>query len=366
MERRKSRRISTLSESNPATKTLKTLQQVPDTDGVSAQLGLICDGIKQIIETLKVAQQNDKVWGPLKGTLEEHLGTFDDLAKQQPVSTSASASLQTYSKKLQEVVYALILEDDNPWSGHSSLRERIGTFAKKVVGREKVAKRVAECSTGITEAYEGVKRSFSTSTAEQATAVEGDRHHHRSQDEIISAIERWASSPDITSNIFCLSDRPGTGKSAIAKEMAHRWKEQGVLAGYFSFTPENSSGGDFCTHLAKDIASNIVDLKPKIEAALADDTSGAQPLQQRWNKAIVEPLQSLDKDTFFVIDALDACSATDIKELLQLILSAGPEISSEHSVRFLITTQPVDDIVSVLRGNFSVTLTSFAVGSGTV
>ncbi|KAG8835707.1 hypothetical protein FRB91_008874 [Serendipita sp. 411] len=360
MERRKSRRISTLSEANPVKKNLQTLEQVSSTEGVSAQLGLICDAMKQTIETVKIAKQKDQVWSSLQVTLEEHLSTFEDHAKQQPVSatSSTSASLEAYSKKLQAVAYGLIHQDDNPWSGHASFGERIGSFAKRVVGRDKLTKKVAEYSTGLTETFEEYKRSLSSSATEQAPPAGGQPH--RSRDDIINAIERWARSADITSNIFCLADKPGTGKSAIAKEMARRWKEQGVLAGYFSFTPENSTADNFCTHIANDIASNIVDLKPKIEAALKDD---GQPLKQRWQKAVVEPLQDLGNDTFFVVDALDACSATDIKELLQLIISAGPEISGEFSVRFLITTQPADEIVSVLRNNYSVTVTSFTVGS---
>ena len=166
--------------------------------------------------------------------------------------------------------------------------------------------------------------------------------------ELLQQVRAWADDPD-SRCIFWLHGMAGTGKSTIARTVAHELSLRNHLGASFFF---RRGGGDlarttkFFTSLAVQLTKTSPDVRRHICKAMAENPDIAQQApRNQWKKLIFQPLSSLGSSLtesrrwVLVIDALDECEGEDdIRQVLQLLI----ETKELKTVRLLvfITSRP--------------------------
>ena len=124
----------------------------------------------------------------------------------------------------------------------------------------------------------------------------------------------------------------GTGKSTIARTVAHKFSEQERLGASFFFSRDSgdiNQAGKFFASIAVQLA-NISDVLSRYicEAIQRQRDIANKGLRDQWKRLVYEPLsrmetQSLASPLLLVIDALDECdNGNDIELILQLLAEA--------------------------------------------
>ncbi|KAF9503562.1 hypothetical protein BS47DRAFT_788982 [Hydnum rufescens UP504] len=166
--------------------------------------------------------------------------------------------------------------------------------------------------------------------------------------EIMSWLERTESG---TPPVYWLMGLAGIGKSTIAKTVAERADEDGILGGSFFFSQSDAPLRDpqlvFPT-LAFQLAQSDNEFKNLIgEAIQQDATLGYKTPLVQFEGLILKPLAQLDttrRTTLIVLDALDECEKQGAATILKLLLSRTSQLPF---LRILITSRPEQHISSV-------------------
>lgn len=145
--------------------------------------------------------------------------------------------------------------------------------------------------------------------------------------DLLQQIHTWNTSTDDRC-IFWLNGMAGTGKSTIARTVAHALADQSRLGASFFFSRGSGDLGNaakFVSTLAHQLANISPVFKQPISRAIADRSNVVrQGLRNQWKELILKPLSSLNGPRLtmtFVIDALDECERQeDIKLILQLFV----------------------------------------------
>ena len=144
----------------------------------------------------------------------------------------------------------------------------------------------------------------------------------------------------------------GTGKSTIARTVAHEFYRRKCLGASFFFS---RGGGDvgharkFVTTIALQLASRLQFLKEYISQAVSEHVHiASQGLREQWNQLISQPLSQLQAQQssgtaefsfLIVIDALDECEGdNDIRLILQLLSETNSLFESRF--RVFLTSRP--------------------------
>ena len=138
----------------------------------------------------------------------------------------------------------------------------------------------------------------------------------------------------------------GTGKSTIARTIAHKFHEQNSLGASFFFSRGAGDLGhaaSFVGTLAHQLADAFPLFKRYVcEALTAHHNIASQGLRNQWKELIVQPLSKSNNQRpslNLVIDALDECeNQEDIKLILQLFV----ELKNSAAVNFgvFVTSRP--------------------------
>ncbi|KAL8846119.1 MAG: hypothetical protein Q9221_008765 [Calogaya cf. arnoldii] len=147
--------------------------------------------------------------------------------------------------------------------------------------------------------------------------------------------------------LYWLRGMAGTGKSTIARTLAHHFHSVGTLAGSFFFSRssgEANNAVNFVGTLARHLANVSPQLKRSIcEAISVHEDVTRQGLRNQWKELILTPLsnsQSSGRITLnFVIDALDECGSDDeIRLILQLFVEV--KNLKETDLGVFVTSRP--------------------------
>ncbi|KAF2861190.1 hypothetical protein K470DRAFT_245902 [Piedraia hortae CBS 480.64] len=152
-------------------------------------------------------------------------------------------------------------------------------------------------------------------------------YHHRGQNgepqlclegtrlQIRQKVLDWATNAN-EQRVFWLSGKAGTGKSTIARTIAHDLDKQGYLVGSFFFKRGQGELGHVRC-LFPTIARQMAQFIPSIRNQIADATHGFPPVKERaltsqFDNLIKEPLSGYNTGhatdvRVIVIDALDEC-----------------------------------------------------------
>jgi hypothetical protein len=201
--------------------------------------------------------------------------------------------------------------------------------------------------------------------AEYSTSMPTDVNHsevvlcHRgTRVDLLDQIMAWSAAGD-ERHVFWLSGLAGTGKSTIARTVAHRCADARRLGASYFFVRgggDLASTGKFVTTVAVQLARELPELKPHISRAAraAARNIGAMALQEQWARLVLQPLAEVrggsrgglwrrrrpPKPVVVVVDALDECdSERDVGALLGLLALSATACES-HLLRVLLTSRP--------------------------
>ncbi|MCJ1471179.1 hypothetical protein MMC07_009827 [Pseudocyphellaria aurata] len=166
--------------------------------------------------------------------------------------------------------------------------------------------------------------------------------------DILSRIIDWSADPGHKRSILWLAGMPGTGKSTIARSIAHTLTKQKRLAANFFFSRGRGDLGHanrLLSTIAVQLAERSRPLKKYISEAIAEDGGLVRRnMRDQWRKLIIEPISKFRSEghppqiLVFVFDALDECeSHENIRKFLQL-LSETKELEA-LKIRVLVTRQ---------------------------
>ncbi|XP_014561696.1 hypothetical protein COCVIDRAFT_85820 [Bipolaris victoriae FI3] len=162
--------------------------------------------------------------------------------------------------------------------------------------------------------------------------------------DLLQEIYSWADGQDERC-IFWLSGLAGTGKSTVARTVAHSYYTQQRLAASFFFTRgggDVSHAGMFVTSIAVQLADNIPASRRHIRDAIAERSGIArQSLRDQWQHLILRPLSKLHEagSYIIVVDALDECdNDSDIQIIVQLLAEVRPSLVGVQ-LRVLLTSR---------------------------
>jgi hypothetical protein len=161
-------------------------------------------------------------------------------------------------------------------------------------------------------------------------------------------IAGWAEDPS-GKCIFWLKGMAGTGKSTVARTVAHSFKDKSQLGASFFFKRGEGDRGNasrFFTTIADDLAIKVPSLVPSIAKAISvDPRIPEKTLNEQFEKLIRQPLLEMTyaprqvSTLIIVIDALDECEKEkDIREILRLLATARDV--RPICLRIFVTSRP--------------------------
>ncbi|KAI3541257.1 hypothetical protein CSPX01_07616 [Colletotrichum filicis] len=174
------------------------------------------------------------------------------------------------------------------------------------------------------------------------------RCHPSTRVDILRDIETWA--PHATGpRLYWLSGLAGTGKSIIARTIAHEFYETNILGATFFFKRgevDRGSASLFFGTLARQLAQRRPELSPYIVKAIKEtDNICSKSMEEQFTKLVFNPLKLAaskpggPKKLILVLDALDECSnEKDVEILLRLLIKAV--CFDGCGLKLLITSRP--------------------------
>ena len=176
-----------------------------------------------------------------------------------------------------------------------------------------------------------------------------ERCHEGTRVGIINTINDWGPSRE---PIRWLNGSAGSGKSAIARSVAHAWNTRGQLAGSFCFfrnSGDQSKASRLLPSVAFQLSISIPETKQTIEDAIRKDPNLLhRSVDQQFQKLIFEPIMALrrqpDDPVLIVVDGVDECDDSDvISQLMKAITSLA---FFQFPIRFLFTSRMEERIAS--------------------
>lgn len=190
--------------------------------------------------------------------------------------------------------------------------------------------------------------------AAQWDDVDFDECLEETRTTVLKDIKTWIRNEDVQ-RIYWLNGLAGTGKSTLAKSIAHYAADQGQLGASFFCSRDEKDRSDVKS-IFPTLAFQLAKLFPKFRAELirviqdrGDYTLPSTQLQ----KLIVEPLKTTGLHTqpiVIVIDALDECK--DEKTSSTILMALSKYIGEVPFLKIFVTSRPepaVRDAFRLLR-----------------
>lgn len=176
---------------------------------------------------------------------------------------------------------------------------------------------------------------------------------------LLNRFSDWVKDVDSPTQISWLVGPAGAGKSAIARSLAERLADIGLLAGSFFFYRMDArcnSVKALSPTLAYQISRSIINCQLHVAKAITDDPKiCSQSFQTQFHTLITNPVAQIPpppsqgplriRTMLIIIDGLDECEDQQERCLvLSTICDAIPRLHGQ--LKFLITSRPEYDIQS--------------------
>jgi hypothetical protein len=160
----------------------------------------------------------------------------------------------------------------------------------------------------------------------------------------LDKIYKWADGEG-EQHIFWLSGLAGTGKTTVARSVAHWYHTKQHLGASFFFSRGGGNvaqAGRFVTSIAVQLARSVPGVRRHISNALLQRTEiASQSLRDQWQYLVLEPLSKLEGPAIFVVvvDALDECEGSNDTQLIVQLLAMCASLKTVR-LRVFLTSRP--------------------------
>jgi len=166
--------------------------------------------------------------------------------------------------------------------------------------------------------------------------------------DLLEQIAGWTAD-QAGKRIFWLCGKAGTGKSTIARTVARKLDDDGLLGASYFFK-RGRAGRSHAKLLFPTIVRQLADLFPAIARAIATSLEQCsllcdKHLSTQFDHLLLQPLRNVDPiglppaGVVLVIDALDECDNSESIRTTLLLLSKVEEITSIR-LRIFVTSRP--------------------------
>ncbi|OWT43619.1 G-protein beta wd-40 repeats containing [Pochonia chlamydosporia 170] len=166
--------------------------------------------------------------------------------------------------------------------------------------------------------------------------------------ELLQQISAWAEEPG-TEPVLWLNGMAGTGKSTVARTVAHIFAAKNRLGASFFFKRGETDRGSiskFFSSIAADLTRRVTAIASYVKDAIDSDPAiFRKTMQEQFEKLVLQPLSMIQspvrekESILIIIDALDECDQEDdIKRLLHLVTSA--KCLQAARLRIFLTSRP--------------------------
>ncbi|KAF2861142.1 hypothetical protein K470DRAFT_257292 [Piedraia hortae CBS 480.64] len=173
--------------------------------------------------------------------------------------------------------------------------------------------------------------------------------------EIIKDIVDWATTAG-EQRVYWLSGKAGTGKSTIARTVAHELEGKGYLVGSYFFKrgkDELNRASNLFPTVARQMAHFIPEISDKIAAASRSNRVADMLLTSQFDMLIKQPLSGYRTGfatpdvRVIVIDALDQC---DAEEVIGQAMTLWPTLGAHNSLylKVFVTSRSDNEISRTL------------------
>jgi NACHT domain len=163
---------------------------------------------------------------------------------------------------------------------------------------------------------------------------------------VLQDINEWANGTDARC-VFWLNGWAGTGKTTIARTVAHKYDHEERLGASFFFSRGGGAGhaGKFFTSIAVQLAEKLPCVKSHIcDAVTPHNKIASQTQSDQWHRLVLQPLSKLGRgfphpSLLLVVDALDECSNDEDVEAIVQLLAEARSLTTVR-LRVFLTSRP--------------------------
>lgn len=166
--------------------------------------------------------------------------------------------------------------------------------------------------------------------------------------DLLRDINTWSADPT-TKAIYWLNGMAGTGKSTIARSLAHMFSENSTLGATFFFKRGESDRTKitkFFSTMASQLIKRLPEIAVHVEIALnADPAIFTKTMREQFRKLIMDPLSKISDTTFvnrtvmIIVDALDECEREEDVKLIIDLISYSRTLQSPR-LKVFLTSRP--------------------------
>ncbi|KAF2857749.1 hypothetical protein K470DRAFT_260515 [Piedraia hortae CBS 480.64] len=342
----------------------------------------ILDGIKTVLDTSHLLNVYFDIYGQLDATPAiGHL--YLNVVKLYGLNLTFVAHAQhTYDmNKFERMIQSLTGQVIPKFKTDHDRMLRTVEYHARAVDREvseeqrtwvnEKLKRLEKTQAEINQGVKGVQQTLNLNALQVAAGAaydsmdySGDNQDgdfqlclHGTRVDITEAIQKWATTND-EQRVFWLSGKAGTGKSTIARTVAHELAKQGYLVGSFFFKRGGDSKLRKAQYLFPTIAHQMAYFTPSISDKIADASRDSPPdenskaLEKKFEMLIQGPLSGYSTGSAtdvraIVIDAIDEC---DARRAVGQAMKLWPKLSSHTSMnlRVFVTSRSDNEIWGTL------------------
>ncbi|KAF4775497.1 pfs domain-containing protein [Colletotrichum scovillei] len=252
------------------------------------------------------------------------------------------------------------------WQGYAAMAA--ASFAKSLVcciprqslEHEQSVAKVLSSINSVKEDVIAIKDTIDHDTLDKLPTAQGaefdsyqnqhePRCHPSTRVDILREIETWALHDLTGQRLYWLSGMAGTGKSIIARTIAHDLYKANILGATFFFKRgevDRGSASLLFGTLARQLAQRRPELSPYIVKAIKEtDNISSKSMEEQFTKLVFNPLKQAAsnpgevRNLILVLDALDECSnEKDVEVLLRLLIKAA--CFDGCGLKLLITSRP--------------------------
>ncbi|PVF94547.1 hypothetical protein CPB86DRAFT_636821, partial [Serendipita vermifera] len=323
-----------------------------------------------VLEAIRTSRQNKESWTALVERIQNHIKVISEQVAALDSNDDLQRSLDKYKQGLEEAITGIdvSITDQSKLKGifrSRQIAERIQTLDREL--KDHFDRFMAILSIQIHDnlkslRLENAERVQQRNVADEihlikelpsAHLANGGIHQLCMEGTRLAVLEearRWGNDNE-SPQILWLNDVAGSGKSTVAKQIAHEWKLSGILAGRFFFSRDAEETRTTKLFFSTIAQQGISHLGAAVQTILANGICKLRnpvsaTIEEQCLEIFTAPLRVMASTVILVLDGLDECEPGACQQLLQILLPCLPSL---RHLKLFLTSRPEQHIKDQLQ-----------------